>query len=402
VDDPYDLFSQAFLADPFPTLRRMREEHPVYFHPLLNAWVLTRYDDIQAVLHDRRFSNERSEQLANGAPPHMQGELAVCDRFFSLWMVFRDPPRHTLLRALVSKAMTAKTIEGARPFVEETVARALDAAVAVGRMDLVKDLAEPLPALTIARLLGVPSADVGTFKAMTADVFSHIGAAVATEEVIARSHRGATGLLAYFRGLIDARRKAPGEDLLSRLVHAEEQGAALDEEELTATCAMLLAAGHETTTHLIGNAVLALLRSPAELDALRADAALYPSAIEEILRYDGAVLTVGRRALEDVEIGGERVAAGQYLFCHLHGGNHDPARYADPDRLDVRRKDVRQLDFGQGIHHCIGAPLARLEAQIALRQVVERLPDLRLPPASLSWIPSIVVHGLTSLPVAFG
>jgi cytochrome P450 len=397
----YDLFSQAFLADPFPILRRMRKRHPVHWHPLLNAWVLTRYDDIQAVVRDRRFSSERSQQLANGAPPHMLERLEACDRFFSSWMVFLDPPRHTVLRSLIAKTLTVKTIEAMQPFVEDVVDDALDAVITAGKMDVVRDLAGPLPAMVIAHLLGVPSADVGRFKAMTSDVFAHIGAPVATEEVIRRSHCGVVGLLAYFRDLIEERRRAPRDDLLSRLVHAEELGAVLGEEELVATCAMLLVAGHETTTHLIGNSVLALLRRPAELEALRADVALYPGAIEELLRYDGAVMTIGRQALEDVEIGDERIAAGQFIFLHLLAGNHDPARYVDPDRLDVRRKAPHQLGFGQGIHYCIGASLARLEAQIALRKIVERLPGLRLDIAELVWIPSVVIHGVTALPVAF-
>jgi cytochrome P450 len=398
---PYDLFSQAFLADPFPTLRRMRAKHPVYWHPLLRGWVLTRYDDIQTVTRDRRFSSDRADQLANGAPPHMQEQLAVCNRFISLWMVFVDPPRHTVLRALIAKAFTAKMVEGLRPFAERVVDDVLDAALATGRMDIVKDLAGPLPAVVIAKLLGVPAVDVGRFKAWTNDVFALINAPVATEEVITICHRGVVGLLGYFHDLIEARREALGDDLLSLLITVEEQGTVLTEEELVATCAMILIAGHETTTHLISNSVLALLRHPAELETLRAHPELLPGAVEEMLRYDGAAMALVRRALEDVDVGGQRIEAGQFLFCMLHAGNHDPAHFPEPDRLDVRRKEVRQLGLGHGIHYCLGAPLARLETQVALGKILDRLPGLRLAAEQLSWIPSIAIHGVVSLPVTF-
>jgi cytochrome P450 len=398
---PYDLFSQAFLADPFPTFRRMRVENPVCWHPLLNGWVLTRYDDIQTVTRDRRFSSERSDQLANGAPPHMQEQLAECNRFLSRWMVFLDPPRHTVLRALIAKAFTTKMVEGLRPFAEKVVDDVLDAAIATGQMDVVKDLAGPLPAVVIAKMLGVPSGDIGRFKAWTNDVFMILNAPVATEEVIATCHRGVVGLLGYFHDLIDARRKALGDDLLSQLITVEEQGTVLSEEELVATCAMILIAGHETTTHLISNSVLALLRHPAELETLRAHPELVPGAVEEMLRYDSAAMVVVRRALEDVEVGGRRIAAGQFVFAVLHAGNHDPAHFPDPDRLDVQRKDLRQLGLGHGIHYCLGAPLARLETQVALGKILARLPGLRLASEGLEWIPSIAIHGVVSLPVSF-
>jgi cytochrome P450 len=397
----YDLFSQSFLADPLPTLRRMRTEHPVYWHPLLNAWVLTRYDDIQVILRDHRFSSERSGQLGNGAPPHMADQLAVCNRFFSLLMVFVDPPRHTVLRSLLGKAFTAKTVEGLRPFAERVVDEILDGVLAKGKMDVVRDLAGPLPAVVIAKMLGVPNADVGKFKALTNDLFALVNAPVATEDVIATSHRGVVGLLGYFAALIAARRRSMTDDLLSQLIRAEEQGEVLTDEELVATSAMLLVAGHETTTHLISNATLALVRNRAELETLRARPDVIPSAVEELLRYDGAAMALVRRALEDVVIGDRRIAAGDYVFGMLQAANHDPAHFFDPDRLDVLRKDVRHVAFGQGIHYCVGAPLARLETQIALRKILERLTRLRLETEDLQWIPSIAIHGVVSLPVVF-
>jgi hypothetical protein len=398
---PYDLFSQAFLADPFPTLQKMRDEDPVYWHPVLHAWVVTRYDDINSILRDRRFSSERSDQLATGAPPHVLEKLEVCNRFIGMWMVFMDPPRHTVLRALVAKAFTAQVVETLRPFAEQVVDDVLDAALSRGRMDIVKELAVPLPAVLIARMLGVPSGDVGRFKSLTNDVFTILNAPVHTEEVIETCHRGVVGLLAYFRDLIEARRRKEGSDLMSHLIRAEEQGTMLSEEELVATCALLLVAGHETTTHLISNGVRALLKHPAQLEDLRAHPDLIPGAVEEILRYDGAGLTALRRALVDVEVRGQRIAAGQFIFTVLHAGNHDPAQFPDPDRLDVRRKDVRHLGLSQGPHYCLGAPLARMETGIALRKILERLPGLRLATDALEWIPSIIIHGTTSLPVTF-
>lgn len=397
----YDLLSPAFFADPHPILRRMQVEDPIYWHPLLNLWVLTRHDDIQAISRDPRLSAERTSQFSTGVSEAMQPKLDACLRFVSHWMVFRDPPRHTILRALVVKAFTPQVVEGLRPAVREIVDEMLGAVEDTGSMDIVRDLAFPLPAMVIARMLGVPRDRIDDFKTWTSDLFTLFGAGVATDEAVEAGHRGAVALEQYFRQLIAERRRAPTQDLLSRLIAVEEQGAVLSEEELVSTCALLLIAGHETTTHLIGNSVLALLRNPSELKKLRDEPALIEGAVEEFLRYDGAIYMLSRRALEDFEIAGVKIRANDIVAGFIHGGNRDPAVFEDPDRLDITRKGGRNLAFGFGIHYCIGAALARLEAQIAILEIVNRLRNLRLAAGLQQWIPSIAIRGLAALPVLF-
>jgi cytochrome P450 len=397
----YDLLSPAFFADPHPTLRRMRVEDPIYWHPLLHFWALTRYDDIQAISRDPRFSAERTSKIRTGVSEAMRPKLEVCLRFVSHWMVFRDPPRHTILRALVVKAFTPQVVDGLRPVIREVVDEMLTAVAGSGTMDIVRDLAFPLPAIVIARMIGVPRDDMDAFKQWTSDLFTLFGAGVATDEAVETGHRGAVALEQYFKQLIAERRRAPTQDLLSRLIAVQEQGSFLSEEELASTCALLLVAGHETTTHLIGNAVLALLRNPDQLAKLRADPSLIEGAVEEFLRYESALYMLSRRALEDVEISGVKISSGDIVTGFVLAGNRDPAVIEDPDRLDITRKGFKNLAFGHGIHYCIGAALARVEAQIAILEIVNRLPKLRLASDSLKWIPSIAIHGLAELPVLF-
>jgi cytochrome P450 len=397
----YDLLSPAFFADPHPTLHRMRAEDPVYWHPLLNLWVLTRYDDIQTITRDRRFSAERVDQFSTGASAAKKEKLEAYNRFIGHWMVLLDPPRHTMLRAILAKAFTPQVIESLRPVAEKLTDEMLEVVIDTGQMDIVRDLAFPLPAIVIATMLGVPSKDVDAFKAMTNDVFALLGAGLATDEIVDTAHRGAMALQAYFHELIAERRKAPTDDLLSRLITVEEQGTVLTEEELVSTCAMILVAGHETTTHHIGNSVLALLKHPEELRKVRENPALIEDVVEEMLRYNPAAFMLSRRALEDVTLGGTVIPAGQIVFGMIHAGNRDPAQFEDPDRFDISRKGPRSLGFGHGIHFCIGAALARLEARIALEAIVTRLPELSLATESPAFVPSLAIRGLTALPVTF-
>lgn len=398
----YDLLSPSFFADPHALFRRLRAEEPIHWHPQLNFWLLTRYEDIQTISRDPRFSAERTAQFGTGVSEAMVPKLEACLHFVSHWMVFRDPPRHTVLRGLVAKAFTPQVIEGLRPAIKGIVDEMLTTVETGGQMDIVRDLAFPLPAMVIATMLGVPRKDMDAFKAWTSDVFTLLGAGVATDDAVEAGHRGVVGLQQFFQHLIAERRHTPTDDLLSRLITVEEQGTVLSEEELVSTCALLLVAGHETTTHLIGNSVLALLRNPVELQKLREDPGLIEGAVEEFLRYEGPIYMLSRRATEDVEVGAVKIRANEIVVGLIHAGNRDPAVFEDPDRLDVTRKGARNLALGHGIHYCIGAALARLEAQVALSAIITRLPELRLSSEVLEWIPSIVVHGLAALPVKFG
>ena len=396
----YDLLGPEFFADPHPTFRKMRAEDPVYWHPQLEMWFLTRYDDIDRLVSDPAFSTERTDQYGRGAPPAMKEKLEVVNDFLYLWMVFADPPRHTRIRSLVAKAFTPRVIHGLRPFVRDLAEQRIGAARGSGRLDLIKDYAYPLPSAVIAEILKIPPEDMDTFKTWTDDVMMLLGPGVSREQAVERAYRGVVGLKGYFEKIIDERRRRPGGDVLSTLMMARDVDEALTAEELVATCSMLLVAGHETTTYQIGNAIVELLRHPAQLALLRSRPDLLGSAIEESLRYNGAVFQVMRRATRDIDLQGSIIPAGQCAFGLLHAGNRDPAKYSDPDRLDIIRNEARHLAFGHGFHTCLGVALARMEVQIAVAQVVA-LPGLALATDHCEWLPSLAVRGLKSLPVTF-
>jgi cytochrome P450 len=401
LDPKYDVLSPQFFADPHPTFRRMRAEDPVYWHPRLKMWFLSRYDDIQNITRDPRFSAQRSDHFGREAPQSVQDKLEIFNRFLSGFLLFNDPPTHARLRNLIGKAFAPQVIEGLRPFIQSFVDDLLDAVRGKRRMDVISDLARPLPSAVIAKMLGIPAEDIHRFKGWTDDLFSLVGSSVATAELVETGYRGVVGLKEYFGGIIVQRRHHPGDDLLTLLIHAEDEGHILNDEEIVATCALLLVAGHETTTNLIGNGLLALLRNPDQLQMLRSDPELIGGAVEEILRYDSAAFRAMRRAREDVEICGNVIRSGQVVFGLLHSGNRDPAHFADPELLDITRKNNHHLGFGYGAHFCVGASIARLETRIALNAILQRLPGLALTTEPLAWLSSYVVRGLRALPVTF-
>ncbi|HEY2667769.1 MAG TPA: cytochrome P450 [Actinomycetota bacterium] len=386
-------------ADPYPQYRRLREQAPMLRGPL-GYWVLSRYADIAAVLRDPRFGvgiDEASLMLAMT----QEGPGIATMRELSRWMLFRDPPDHTRLRKLVSKAFTPRAVEAVRPRVVEIVDRLLDDFAGRDEVDLIADLALPLPVTVISELLGLPIEDQAQAREW-AEAIAQALDPIITEDQALRADRAVTELAAYIGGVVAERRRNPGNDLLSRLIGAEDEGGHLSEPELISTVGLLFGAGHETTRNLIGNGMLALLRNPAELRRLRDNPMLIRSAIEELLRYDSPVQIAGRGARADAVIGGERIAAGEPLMLLVGAANRDPAQFPDPDRLDVGRPDVKMLSFGGGIHFCLGAMLARTEAQIAIASLLARVPDLELATEHLEWRPHITLRGLSSLPVTIG
>jgi hypothetical protein len=387
----------AFHADPYPFYRRLREEDPVHQSPL-GIWVLTRYDDAVMVLRDPRFGREGMAELLEarlGA-----GSVRPAN---TRDMLFRDPPDHTRLRALVSRAFTPRVVEAMRPHIQEIVDGLLDRVEGARGMDVIEDLAYPLPVTVICEMLGVPTADQDVFKQWSADIARSLDASIlpAGSEVITRGQEAGDALREYFRSLIAVRRKSPQPDLLSALIAAEEQGDKLSEPELLATCSLLLIAGHETTVNLIGNGLLALLRHPDELRALADDPALIQTGVEELLRYDGPVQRTGRMTMADVEIGGRQIPKGSIVAAVIGAANRDPAHFPDPDRLDVARRENRHIAFGFGIHFCLGAPLARIEGQVAIGTLLRRMPALKLVSDTPEWRESSVLRGLKTLPVTF-
>jgi pimeloyl-[acyl-carrier protein] synthase len=385
-----------FHANPYPFYRALREEDPVHQSPL-GLWVLTRYDDAVMVLRDPRFGREGMAKL-------MEARLGLTqDASRSRDMLSQDPPDHTRLRGLVSRAFTPRVVEVMRPHIQEIVDALLDRVEGAHAMDVIEDLAYPLPVTVICEMLGVPAGDQDVFKHWSTDIARSLDAAVLPvgSDAIPRGRDARIALAEYFRGLIATRRKNPKADLLSALIAAEEEGNKLSEGELVSTCMLLLIAGHETTVNLIGNGLLALLQHPDQMRALRNDPALIQTAVEELLRFDGPVQRTGRMTTTDVEIGGKHVAKDSVVVSVIGAANRDPAHFSDPDRLDISRKENRHIAFGFGIHFCLGAPLARIEGQIALGALVRRLPGLKLVSDTPEWRESSTLRGLKTLPVTF-
>jgi cytochrome P450 len=398
-----DLFDPAFKADPYPTYSELRSSTPVHRITLPDGrgvWLITRYDDVLAVLKDGRFvKNWRKvltpEQLTQIPPiPEVMEPLTTN-------MLDTDPPDHERLRALVSKAFTPRLIERMRPRVQVIADALLDAVQDRGEMDLIDDYAFPLPITVIAELLGVPAEDRNSFREWSDAAVSGDASQEYMEKVLMPHMQAFTD---YLGRMFEEKRKNPGEDLISALVRAEEAGDKLSESELLGMVFLLLVAGHETTVNLIGNGVLALLQRPDQLEKLRDDPSLIKPAVEELLRYDGPVETSTERfASEDVPIGETVIPKGEMVLVVIAAADRDPERFPDPDTLDITRSENRHLAFGKGIHHCLGAPLARMEGQIAISTLLRRMPALRLKGSAnaLSWRPGMVLRGLRGLPVEF-
>jgi cytochrome P450 len=400
----YDPRRPDEIADPFPTFARLRQADPVHWSDVLGGWVLTRYRDVRAALFDRRLSADRITPFRDHLPRAQQGELRDLLAMLGLWAVFNDPPEHTRRRGLLNKAFTPRVVAGLRPAIAALVERLLDGVAERQRFDLITDFAYPLPATVIAGMIGVPAADLDCFKRWSDDIAVFVGSALATPNKRERALGGAREMAAYFRAMTAEHRARPRDDILSALIAAEEDGVTLGEDEIVASCILLLFAGHETTTNLIGNGMLALLRHPEERAALAARPELMAAAVEEMLRYDGPTQAMTRIALEDVEFAGadgepRLVRRGQRLFALLNAANRDPEVFAEPERFRVGRTDNRHLSFGYGPHFCLGAPLARLETEIGVATLLRRKPSLTLADEPPEWSDSFVLRGVKALPV---
>jgi cytochrome P450 len=399
----YDPRRPEHIADPFPIFARLRAEDPVHWSAILGGWVLTRYRDVRQVLNDPRFSADRITPFRDHLAPDARAGVAELLKTLGLWAVFNDPPAHTRRRGLLNKAFTSRAVVALQPMIERIVDHLIARAAARGEMDLIADFAYPLPASVIAGMIGVPIEDLDRFKTWSDEIAAFVGSALATPDKRERGERGVREMSAYFRAMVADHRRNPREDILSGLIAATDSGAMLSEDELVASCILLLFAGHETTTNLIGNGMLALLRHPGALAALRRDPSLAAAAVEEMLRYDGPTQAMTRIALEDMSLdeGGATIRRGDRVFALLNAANRDPAVFPDPDLFDVARDDSRHLSFGFGIHFCLGAPLARLEGRIGVAALVRRLPELTLALDRPEWTDSFVLRGVKALPVRF-
>jgi cytochrome P450 len=388
----------AFIANPYPFYSMLRAAMPVWKDPTGRV-ILTRYQDAALLVRDRRFgkSFKDPEALARRFGPTATQEPAVVE--LSHMMLTQDPPDHTRLRGLVTKVFTARKMEDMRPFIQGLTDRLIDKVEQNGEMDAIRDLAFPLPVLVICELLGIPEEDRINFVNGSASGGVLLNPVVPTREELDRANEGTRNSEAYFARLFELRRREPRDDLLTLLVQAEEAGDRLTSEELSANCSLLFGAGHETTVNLIGNGLWSLHKNPSQWAAIRDDPALIPNAIEEVLRYESPVQMVGRMAVEPVDFGGTVVPGGTPIIALLGAANRDPAEYADPDRMDVTRERLRPLSFGGGIHFCIGAQLARIEAEVVFSTLLRRLPDLTLPECdNPKWRESFTLRGLTTLP----
>ena len=385
------------LADPFLLYQRMRDEDPAHWSPRLKGWVLTRYEDVKRACLDTSMSSDRLRPFFATLPPPEAQRVAELARYLTLWMVFRDPPEHTRLRRLAAKVFHVRSIHALRPNVEGLTRWLLDSLAGKGEFDFIADFAGPLPALVIMDMLGAPREELGRLKRLSDEMALFIGSARDAPEKYERAGAATREMAAIFRELVGARRAAPQRDLLSELVALDDGGDRLSDDELVATCMLLLFAGHETTTHHLANGLRALLAFPRELEKLRADPSLAPAAVEELLRYDGPIGAQVRIVQEPHTLRGKTLRAGERVFLLMNAANRDPRAYEDPDRLDLGRNGVPHLTFGFGAHICLGFPLARLEGQIALPAVLARWRRLELAGAPPEWMDSMVLRGMKAM-----
>ena len=390
-----------FIRNPYPHYERMRSTDPVHLTPL-GVYVCSRHAEASLVVRDKRFGKDYVERTIRRYGPKIMDEPVF--RSMSHWMLQQDPPDHTRLRGLVVKAFTARRVEDMRPRIQQIVDETLDRIIPQGKMDLIEDFAFRLPVTIICDMLGIPEEHREVFYNNSRDGGRLLDPVPLTPDEIKQGNAGNAMAAMYFQQMFELRRKTPGDDLITQLVQAEEDGSKLSNEELTANIILLFGAGHETTVNLIGNGLLALYRNPDQLALLKARPELITNAIEEFLRYDSSVQLTGRVALEDIEdLGGKRIPKGESVLCLLGAANHDPAVYPDhPERLDITRPNVRPLSFGGGIHFCLGAQLARIEAEVAISTLLRRIPDLRLEDAvNPEWRPTFVLRGLKRLPASW-
>ena len=356
----YDPTSAAILSDPYGTYDSLRAKDPIHRMRLINAWVLTRYEDVDMVLRDhRRFSKDDG----------------IEDEYRS--MLHHDPPDHTRLRSLVSKAFTPRSVRELHPRVERIVAELLDDLDGKDRFDLIESVAFPMPVTVIAEMLGVPARDMDRFERWSNDISLTIEPSLRDDQ-IRLVERATEELYEYFEGIIEERRLNPEDDMITALLNAEDEGDRLTHAELLGTLVLLLVAGNETTRNLIGNGMRALLKHPEQLQRLRDNPDLLDSALNELLRYDSPVQLDGRLVHSDVEIGGQRIIAGQRVLCAIGAANRDPSVFAEPHELDIGRDEKSNIAFGRGIHHCLGAPLAMLEARAAFSALLDRYSSIEL------------------------
>jgi len=397
-----DMLSPDRVVDPYPFFEQLRESDPLHWNDHYRAWFLSRWEDVNSALRDPRFSSDRVRPVFETKLSVEQQEARrPMFEILQNWMVFNDPPDHTRLRGLVSRAFTPSAVEELRPRIEEVVTEQVAAVRSRGEMDLIRDFAFPIPAVVIAEMLGVPAADRDLFKdwsdAIMVLIFGAAGVAGRREA----AQKSLVELAQYLRELIQRYRNSPADNILSKLIGAQESDDRLSDDEIISTCTLVLFGGHETTTNLIGNGIRALLANADQLDRLRDGEVTMQTAIEELLRFDGPSKMEVRMASEPVEMHGRTIAAGDQVYLIQAAANRDPDVFHSADSLILDRHPNRHCGFGFGIHYCLGAPIARLEGAIAIRALVESLNGLRATPSGEVWHPTLISRGMSSFLVAW-
>ena len=393
-----------YRANPYPMFAALRATDPVHWSPALKGWVLTRHRDVQHVLRTDTMSVDKMTPFYAALPAETKSKVETLMRYLASWMVFRDPPDHTRLRALIARAFTPKALAAIRPNVQSITDMLLDRLDANSEIDLIAEFANPLPAYVIMDMLGVPRGQLGDMKSWSDDIRLFIGTARGVPDKYERVRRGTLAMAAAFRPLIAERRVSPKGDVLSTLVAAHEEGAArLTDDELIATSILFLFAGHETTTSLIAMASKAMME---QADLRRRFLALpdtaIPTAVEEFLRHDGPTPVMMRIALHDHDLGGRGVKTGDRVWTMIGAANRDPAQFSEPDTIDLARNPNPHVTFGYGPHFCLGAPLARLEAAIALPALHRRFPHMTLAGATIPWADGLGLRAPERLVVRLG
>lgn len=394
----YRLLDPEVLADPYPLYRQLREEDPVHWDPFLHAWVVTRYAEVVQVLYN--FSANRTPSPEQLTAMGLSGLSPIAEVMVQQ-MLFMDAPAHTRLRSLCAEAFTPQRVEVLRSHIQEIAESLLDRVQAAGRMEIINDFAAPLPAIVTAEMLGVPSSDHEQMKSWSADFAEMLGNFQHNPNRIKSVLRSLEDMILYFQGMIRELRRQPRPGLVNALLTAEIKGDRLSEQEVIANSILTMVGGQETTTNLIGNGILTLLKNDDQREQLRRDPSITQNATEELLRFESPSQYTGRLAPRDLELGGKKIAKRQAVLAVMGAANRDPERFPEPDKLDLARKDNRHLAFGWGPHFCFGAPLARIEGQIAFATLLRRLPDLHLEPGPQVWRDNLGLRGLSELKVAF-
>lgn len=399
----FDLLGASTSPNPYPLYERLRKEEPVHFSEDLGGWIFTRYEDVMAALHDQRFS-PGGGMAAMFVPldEDVQKETEPLQQHLQMWLGTLDPPDHTRVRTLMNKAFTPRLVELMRPFIQTVTDELIDNVKHTGRMDIVSDMAVPLPAIVIAQMLGTPRQDYKRFLHWSRDITTLVGAVAVTPEIARDAQKSVLEMVDHLRTLLERRRHSdPQNDLINNFIEAESQENRISEEEVLANCVMLLFAGHGTITVMIGTHLRVLLQNPELLETLRRDPSRTPAAIEEMLRFDSPCQMIARVATQNIQFKETLIREGELVWLHLGAANRDQDHCPFPDKLDISRRPPGHLGYGASIHYCLGAALSRVETEIAINTILRRLPDLRLESDQLEWHPDPTARALKSLPVVF-